>query len=367
MTALILLERGHLNDVIVAPPGVDKIEESSLHLVPGERISLHDLLYAMLLRSANDTAVAGATYLSGSLPAFASLMNQKAIALGCTHTHFVTPNGLYALGHYSCASDLATIACYALKTQPLFDQIVKTQRYRVARSVKKSDELVINTSSTFLKTFPGADGVKTGYIHQAGHCFVGSATRGGWRLVAVALNSYSCREDVMSILNYGFHNFVRAPAIAKNTRVGTVQIPGGTEGIAVAPYTVVVPVSRWHAAPAFQCEFRPLINLPAAPVAEGTTVGTIVIYSHGSLQTGVPAVLERSVPRKTLGSLINDTGSPNVPIWRLASWLGIVAVSTIFGVKLNAGTITKNLSERRNWLAPRVRKMDRGRESSCRW
>ena len=125
----------------------------------------------MLLRSANDTAVTGAVYLSGSVPAFARQMNLKAKEIGADHTHFVTPNGLPAPGHYSTAADLAKIACYALNNLPEFNAIVRTPLYRVNRSLDKRDVWVKNTSAGFLKKFPGADGVKTGYIREAGTLF----------------------------------------------------------------------------------------------------------------------------------------------------------------------------------------------------
>ena len=134
---------------------MDKIPPDSLHLSPGEKLTLHDLLYAMLLRSANDTAVTGAHYLAGSVPAFVALMNAKAKQIGANNTHFVTPNGLYAPGHYSTAADLAKIAAYAVNTQPVFDQIVRTQKYKITRSMHIHDEWVKNTATSFLKTFPG--------------------------------------------------------------------------------------------------------------------------------------------------------------------------------------------------------------------
>ncbi len=102
---------------------------------------------------------------------------------------------------------MARMARYAVLNLPVFDDIVKTQSYRLHRSIDQQDTLVTNTAASYLKIFPGADGIKTGYISQAGHCFVGSATRGGWRLIAVALDSSKCREDVMGMLSYGFAHF----------------------------------------------------------------------------------------------------------------------------------------------------------------
>ena len=91
LTAILLLERGHLDDIVTAPNGVQYLPDSSLHLKPGEKLTLRDLLYALLLRSANDTAVTGAVYLSGSVPAFAKEMNAKAKEIGATHSTFCHP------------------------------------------------------------------------------------------------------------------------------------------------------------------------------------------------------------------------------------------------------------------------------------
>ena len=279
MAAVVLLERGKLSDIVTAPKDIGHIEDSSLHLAPGEKISLEDLLYAMLLRSANDTPIAGAYYLSGGTEPFVALMNAKAKAIGCSNTNFVTPNGLYAPGHYSCAYDLALIARYALGNFPVFREIVKTQRRKINRSVHKRDNVVENTAMTFLKEFPGADGVKTGYISQAGHCFVGSATRGGWSLIAVALDSGKCRSDVVQMLSYGYAQFAPVLAVARGTAVGSV--PDGGTSIPVATAG-----DLWDIAPKAEAAARAgkyvtrVAALPLAPgtaIAAGQRVGTVTL------------------------------------------------------------------------------------------
>lgn len=304
MTAILLLERGHLNDVVTAPKAVLGSPESSLHLTPGETLTLHDLLYAMLLRSANDSAITGACYLSGSVPAFVQQMNLKAAELGCTHTHFVTPNGLYAPGHYSTAADLATIAAYAVNNLPEFNTIVKTQKYKISRSMHIHDVWMRNTATTFLKQFPGADGIKTGYISQAGHCFVGSATRtdsGGrpWRLIAAALDSNKCREDVESLLNYGFANYTRTLAVRQNSPVGKVDLATAARpASARAGADIYAVESRWHPLPTFQTRLVPLAKPPRAPVAEGTKVGTVEVLANGKVQATGDAVCTEDMALK---------------------------------------------------------------------
>ncbi len=318
MTAVLLLEhaaQGHENDIVTAPNALQGIPESSLHLSPGEKIPLHDLLYAMLLRSANDTAVAGAYYMSGSVPAFVLQMNRKAQEIGCAHTHFVTPNGLYAPGHYSTAADLAKIAAYAVNTLPEFNAIVRTPQYKITRSMHIHDVWVRNTAATFLKDFPGADGIKTGYIHQAGHCFVGSARRPDaqgrpWRSIAVALDSNSCREDVMSLLNYGCANFQPTLAVPKDDPLGTVDVSTAAAPIPVqAAADVQAVVSRWRAMPRFEIKLLPLSHPPAAPIPVGTKLGTFAVLADGKPQAFGDAVAAQSVGLRPALALAKTTRS----------------------------------------------------------
>lgn len=369
MTAILLLERGRLTDSVVGPPGIQSLPESSLHIRTGERIPLKDLLYAMLLRSANDTAVAGADYLCGSVPAFAAQMNLKARAIGATHTHFVTPNGLSAPGHYSSAADLAKIASYAVTRLPLFNTIVKTQKYKITRSIDTKDVWVRNTASTYLKFFPGADGIKTGYIHQAGHCFVGSATRldaqgRPWRMIAVALNSPSCREDVMSLLDYGFANYQPTLALAKDAPIGTVAVP-----LASAPVPVVARadlraiVSRWRAAPQFEVRVAPLPRVPPAPIMAGTKLGTVTVYALGKPQASGDAVAARDVPLAPAVTFART--SRRVGREALEVLAGLLAFATLLIVGIKSYVRTKTRQTLRRRRSPASRSGQAGRAQSA--
>lgn len=381
MTAILLLERGHLDDIVTAPNAVKGIPESSLHLSPGEKLTLHDLLYAMLLRSANDTAVAGATYLSGSVPAFVAEMNKKAQEIGATHTHFVTPNGLYAKEHYSTAADLAKIACYATNNLPEFNAIVRTPKYKITRSMHVHDEWVKNTSYTFLTKFPGGDGIKTGYVSQAGHCFVGSATRSDpqgrpWRLVAVALNSPICRQDVEAMLNYGFANFAPTVAVPKDAPLGQVNVPTAAAPVPViAAKEVRAVVSRWKPIPTFQTKVVPLPNPPQAPVWQGTKLGTVTVLANGKPQATADVVAAQNVPLRPALALAKTGKAVGRHAFPLFSGLLGVLLFSVLGrffyahsVKKGRGsrarrntlgrTAPKSPRERRNRLAPDVRRVD---------
>ena len=360
LTATLLLERGHLDDIVTAPNGVQYLPDSSLHLRPGEKITLRDLLYAMLLRSANDTAVAGAVYLSGSIPAFAVQMNEKARDIGAVHSHFVTPIGLYAPEHYSTAGDLALLAAYAVNTLPMFNEIVKTPVYKVHRSIDQRDVWVRNTAATYLKKFPGADGIKTGYIHQAGHCFVGSATRGDWRLIAVSLDSNDCREDVESLLNYGFFQFAPLSVLHPGDPVGTVEIPSAAEPVAVScSDPVFIVVSKRRPVPAYQIKLTPLPLLPQAPIAAGTPLGTVSILVDGKVQATAAAVAAEAVPVRPAALLLQTTKRIGLLLLQVVGLLTAVALLFFGGLILYGRTAAKSARRRRDRLATSVRGVDR--------
>lgn len=364
LTAILLLERGHLDDVVTAPEGVQSLPDSSLHLKPGEKLTLRDLLYALLLRSANDTAVTGAVYLDGSVPAFAKDMNAKAREIGATHSHFVTPNGLPAPGHFSTAADLSKIAAYAMNTLPQFNAIVKTPLYKVHRSVDQRDVWVKNTALTFLKKFPGADGIKTGYIHAAGHCFVGSATRNGWRLIAVALNSNECREDVESLLDYGFREFTQATVLHQGDPVGTVDIPSAVSPVSVnCSDTTFIVVSKRRPAPLTQIKLTLLPLLPQAPISAGTRLGTVSVLVDGKVQATAAAIASDTVAVKPSVVVLQKTKALG-PLPLLAVAAALAAL--IFGGRTLYGrTAAKSARLRRDRLAANVRSVDRPGPGAC--
>lgn len=272
MTAILTIENCKMDDTITASKNVSQTQFTSMHLLPGEQISVRDALTAMLLRSANDCAVALAEHIGGSVDGFAQMMNDKAKELGAKNTHFVTPNGLYAPGHYTTARDLALIARYALRL-PIFNEIVATRCKRIERSMNQQDVFVTNKSK-FLRNYQGADGVKSGYIKQAGHCYVGSATRGGWRLVSVVLNSPDTQAETTMQMDYGFKNYQRIVLGVPEQPVTKMAVIGGVEKLDVVldkKLTVAVKVGQAASA---KTEIH--LNQIQAPVKKGDKVGTMV-------------------------------------------------------------------------------------------
>ena len=170
---------------------------------------MRDMLYSLMLPSHNDTAVAIAEHISGSTSKFVKLMNQKAAQIGCTNTHFATPNGLDAgYNHYTTASDLAKIAQYAIK-KPMFRKLVGTSYYSFS-NLNTGRSYYVGTTNALLGNVPGVQGMKTGYTNKAGYCFVGLSTSAkGNTYISVVLgaDSSSARwQDSRTLLTYAYNH-----------------------------------------------------------------------------------------------------------------------------------------------------------------
>jgi len=216
MTALVALGRAPLDMPITISPAVSHFRKgTAVGLPEGARIPLRDLLYALLLASGNDAALAIADGVAGSVPAFVDRMNEEAWQLGATATHFTSPHGLYDRAHYSTAYDLALITRAAMQN-PSFRAIVQTRAWTFAVHGKRPRRLV--NHNRLLARYPGADGVKTGYVHQSGQTLVASATHHGIRLIAVVLHSRDVYGDAARLLDFGFAHHHPGPVTASDLR-----------------------------------------------------------------------------------------------------------------------------------------------------
>lgn len=278
MTAILFCERVPNDAVIIASKRAASTPESSMHLKPGERLSAHDLLRAMLLRSANDGCVAAAEKAAGSVEAFVQLMNQKAALLGCTHTHFENPHGLTAPGHYTTAHDLAIIARTAMQT-PRIRNVVKLRYSRIQRSIDKRDDIMRNHTH-FVGHFPGADGIKTGWTIPAGHCFVGSVTRNGWELISVELHSPSFVKETERLMNYGFTHFQPHLLAVKDEALAHCKVHDGITPTVPAAYPhkleITLPIGKTGL-----LTLQPSLDSLNAPVPAGTPVGKVDVLLNG--------------------------------------------------------------------------------------
>jgi serine-type D-Ala-D-Ala carboxypeptidase (penicillin-binding protein 5/6) len=202
LTALIVIEAGNLDQLVTVAPEDTKVEPSSLNLKPGQQFTRRQLLFGMLLKSANDVAMCLARDNAGSVPAFAEKMDLRAAELGATNSHFVNPHGLHDPNHYTTAHDLVLIARAAMQ-QPLLRQIVSTIYYTWRTPTGEVDEL--RNHNRLLRHFAGCNGLKTGYTRAAQQVLVSSALRGGHEVISVVLHTDKpgIWVDSKTLLTYG--------------------------------------------------------------------------------------------------------------------------------------------------------------------
>ena len=218
MTALVALGEGNLDRTYTVKAEYAQVEGSSMYLREGETLTLRDTLYGLMLESGNDAAVAIAGE-CGGYGNFVQKMNDKAVELGLTDTHFDNPNGLPGDTHYTTARELAKITAAALR-DPVFRQIVSTQTYTVG-------ERTLSNHNRLLSMYDGAIGVKTGYTRAAGRCLVSAAERNGRTLIAVTLNDPDDWNDHMQMLDAGFAQYEEVTLHEAGQEITTLRVFGG--------------------------------------------------------------------------------------------------------------------------------------------
>ncbi|RYG38742.1 D-alanyl-D-alanine carboxypeptidase [bacterium] len=283
MTVLLLLERCSPDEIIKAPSDIEKVKEASMNLKPGEKITAADMGYAMLLRSANDGCVATAVHISGSVPAFAKLMNERAKEMGLTHTYFHNPNGLNDTLHKISAHDLAMVGREAMKRED-FREIARTYKRKITRSINKKDEVMVSKNK-WLKKDPSADGIKTGYTKPAGLTYVGSVNRKGFRIIDSIMNTENWQADHKALLDWTYKTYEETERYPASTILGTASIEGGVQN--TVPYAASeffhVLARRGQARSII--EFHPKEGL-TAPITKGQALGDVTVTdAEGFVQT----------------------------------------------------------------------------------
>ena len=227
MTALVVLERCDLQATVCIDERAVGTEGSSVYLYPGELLTVEQLLYALMLSSANDAAAALAYEVTGSIEDFAALMNQKAKDLGLLNTHFANPHGLDAKGHYTTAYDLACITAYALQNED-FLRIVSTQK-KVIPLREQQGARVLRNHNRLLASYQGCIGVKTGFTKKSGRCLVSAAERDGVRLICVTLDCPDDWRTHTTLLDSGFAAYERVNLAEAGAYMTSLPVVGGTQ------------------------------------------------------------------------------------------------------------------------------------------
>lgn len=303
LTALLMLEKLDLDTMIAAPEDTEQITGASLHLRPGEKVSARNLLWAVMLRSANDACHAVAHHMGGSDEGFAAMMNERAREIGLTKTRFHTPHGLPNRQHVTTARELSMIAREAMKN-PEFRQIADTRKVRIERTVNQEDRWLISKNA-FLDQDPTHDGIKTGFTNDAGQCFVGSATRNGWRVITVILDSTDWKADQKAMVDWAFKHFERTPARLRGETVGSAELPAGT-----SPVQAKIDADVPYAHPKGQ-EPRIRVDIELkeglqAPVSEGQPIGEATFSDSKGWSETRPIFAAKTVSAKPLQAALSN-------------------------------------------------------------
>ena len=206
MTAIVVLENANLSDTVTVSKKAGGTGGSRLGLKAGDKITVNNLLYGLLLVSGNDAAVALAEYVGGSVEGFAQMMNKKASELGLENTHFVTPHGLDMQEHYTTAFELAKMADYALNIEK-FAQIVNTKNITISISGRSKN---LTNTNELLGNLNGVNGVKTGFTNGANRCLVTSVNRDGMNIITVVLGADTKKDrtnDSVKLIEYAYQNY----------------------------------------------------------------------------------------------------------------------------------------------------------------
>lgn len=292
MTALMALEKGDLEDVVTVGRNAYGVPGTSIYLGLGERITLRDLLYGLMLASGNDAAVAIAEHIGGSVDGFCRMMNQRAAELGCEDTLFLNPNGLPAEGHHTTAYDLALIAREAMKHKT-FREIVSTRRASIPWEGRSYDR-ILNNKNRLLGDYEGATGIKTGYTRAAGRCLVFGARRDGMEVIGVVLNCGDWFNEAARLMDMGFERYEGFTALDAGETVRVLPVADGRQDTAAicAGGELAAPVPRGEI-PTLEYDLPD--SLPAG-LELGSEVGEARILLDGRTLAAVPLVLAEGLP-----------------------------------------------------------------------
>ncbi|MDR1531848.1 MAG: D-alanyl-D-alanine carboxypeptidase [Clostridiales bacterium] len=303
MTAVVALENADLADIVTVSGKAAGQPQVKMNLNAGEKIKMEYLMYALMLQSSNDAAVAIAEHVGGNVQAFCAMMTAKARELGAADTIFETPNGLDAGGHHSTAYDMALITRYALENSA-FRDIIATPSVTCSSDRQRYD--IVN-KNRLLTEYRGCIGVKTGFTNSAGHCFVGAADRGGMRLISVVLasgwGSHGKEQkwrDTREILDYGFGNFEYETILEAGADMGIVFVERSrTPSVrARSADGLMLPLSESERASVEIVPEKP--GAVRAPVVKDQQLGVAKIFLAGELVKEIPLLAETGAERHDL-------------------------------------------------------------------
>ena len=304
MTAITAIENSNdLDKKFEISPKAVGISGTSLYLRKGEKLSIRELLYGLMLVSGNDASVAIGEKVAGSVQSFVELMNKTAEKIGAKNTHFDNTHGLDSKTHYTTAYDLALITSYAMKNE-IFKEIVSTKNIKITNSDGKVRYL--KNKNKLLTSLDGCNGVKTGFTDDAGRCYVGSCEREGMTIVCVVLNCGPMFEECGALINKAFveyHLIDLTSGYAYDDKIKVIEgekdfVKIGTKGEYLYPLRID--------------EFKKvsyvydISNSIQSPITKGSEVGEIKIFIDNKLHFSEKVFTMENVRRNSIWQKIKD-------------------------------------------------------------
>ncbi len=271
MTAIVAIENCELDEVVKIDSRSAGVEGSSMYIKAGEKYTVEQLLYGLMLVSGNDAAIALALHVSDGIEDFAGLMNEKAAELGMTDSSFMNPHGLDEDGHYSTARDMATLAAYCMKNESFYSI--------VSSKSKTVGEQTLHNHNKLLASYDGCIGLKTGYTKAAGRSLVSCVERNGARYICVTLNAPDDWRDHAALYDWAFAN-IRCEKVISREQIYSVPVVSGSEiAVVVAPNTDVAIILDKDTVIEYHVE---LPRFVFSPVKEGQIAGRIFAFADGA-------------------------------------------------------------------------------------
>lgn len=295
LTALLVLEQAEMEDQVTISRRAQDQEGTSLYTREGETYKLEDLLYAMLVQSCNDAAVALAEHVAGTVEVFAEMMNQRAVMLGAANSHFLNPNGLHDDNHYSTAADMALIFAAAMRKQTI-REITTTRIYHV--TIGSGEERLLVNGNDLLLGYDGTIGGKTGYTVQAGQSLLTAAARGSMELGVVVFKAQgkSIWVDAKSLLDFGFENWRTIPVVTAGQSVTAMPVRYGQPALLVADQGAMLTAQANGQAEVISQRVQ-LSKPLQAPLSAGAIVGAVTYFQGEQVVAEVPLRVAVDVPR----------------------------------------------------------------------
>lgn len=288
MSSIIAVESGRLDEEITVTQEMTAVEGTSMGLLPNDRVNVSELVYGMLLSSGNDAANATAITIAGSTDAFVSMMNDKAKQIGMLSTHFATPSGLDADGHYSTAYDMALLGSYAIENEQFLE--ICSSSSAVVDYGNPPYKRRLTNHNKLLKIYDGAIGIKTGFTKKSGRCLVSAAERDGVTLICVTLNDADDWNDHKKLLDYGFDIVKRYDNYQRDFLIGIV---GGKEASVNAQLQRAPKIGSLNGQITQKVYIEHFLY---APVNKNDVVGySQFYYQNGTLADTVPIIIKSDI------------------------------------------------------------------------